>query len=530
MAGVADHLVRTALCVEHRGGDVYVFLPPLRGAAAWVELMAVLEAAANDAGVRPVIEGYEPPRDPRLNSFRLTPDPGVIEVNVHPASSFDEIVTRTETLFEAARASRLVAEKFMVDGRHTGTGGGNHVTFGGRTPAESPFLRRPHLLGSLIRYWQHHPALSYLFSGLFIGPTSQAPRVDEARTETLYELEMALSRLPADGDHPWLVDRLLRNLLIDVTGNTHRAEICIDKLYSPGGPTGRLGIVELRAFEMPPHARMAVAQSLLLRCLISRFWDDPYDGKLVRWGTELHDKFMLPHYLWADITDVIDDLAGHGMAFDPAWLEAFWEFRFPVYGVRHVGEVSLELRAAIEPWHVLGEEAAASGMARYVDSSVERLQLKVTGLTDERYLVTCNGRALPLRSTGTQGEFVVGVRYRAWAPPFSLHPDLPVDVPLVFDVVDTWKNRSLGGCSYHVGDPGGRSYEDVPVNANVAESRRLARFDPDSHTPAPATVVAPSVPTTATFTNVDAGTGAPAFEPMAASREYPLTADLRSVR
>ena len=529
-AGVADHLVRTALCVEHRGGDVYVFLPPLRGAAAWVELMAVLEAAANDAGVRPVIEGYEPPRDPRLNSFRLTPDPGVIEVNVHPASSFDEIVTRTETLFEAARASRLVAEKFMVDGRHTGTGGGNHVTFGGRTPAESPFLRRPHLLGSLIRYWQHHPALSYLFSGLFIGPTSQAPRVDEARTETLYELEMALSRLPADGDHPWLVDRLLRNLLIDVTGNTHRAEICIDKLYSPGGPTGRLGIVELRAFEMPPHARMAVAQSLLLRCLISRFWDDPYDGKLVRWGTELHDKFMLPHYLWADITDVIDDLAGHGMAFDPAWLEAFWEFRFPIYGVRHVGEVTLELRAAIEPWHVLGEEAAASGMARYVDSSVERLQLKVTGLTDERYLVTCNGRALPLRSTGTQGEFVVGVRYRAWAPPFSLHPDLPVDVPLVFDVVDTWKNRSLGGCSYHVGDPGGRSYEDVPVNANVAESRRLARFDPDSHTPAPATVVAPSVPTTATFTNVDAGTGAPAFEPMAASREYPLTADLRSVR
>jgi len=529
-AATAEHLVRTALCIEERGGDLYVFLPPLRGAPAWVELMSVLEAAATEADVRLIIEGYEPPRDPRLNAFRLTPDPGVIEVNVHPAENFDEIVQRTETLFEAARASKLLAEKFMVDGRHTGTGGGNHVTFGGRTPAESPFLRRPHLLGSLIRYWQHHPSLSYLFSGLFVGPTSQAPRVDEARTETLYELEMALSRLPTgESEQPWLVDRLLRNLLIDLTGNTHRAEICIDKLYSPGGPTGRLGIVELRAFEMPPHARMAIAQSLLLRCLISRFWDDPYTGKLVRWGTELHDRFMLPHYLWADISDVIEDLSDHGMPFDPAWLEAFWEFRFPLYGVRHVGDISLELRAAIEPWHVLGEEASASGMARYVDSSVERLQLKVTGLTDDRYRVTCNGRALPMRATGTRGEYVVGVRYRAWAPPFSLHPDLPVDVPLVFDVIDTWKNRSLGGCSYHVGDPGGRSYDDVPVNANVAEARRLARFDPDHHTPAPATVVTTGVAQGATFTNVAAGDGPPVFEPMAPSEEYPSTADLRSV-
>ena len=525
-----EHLVRTALCVENRGGDVYVFLPPLRGAAAWVTLMAAIEAAAKESGVRPVIEGYEPPHDARLRSFRLTPDPGVIEVNVHPASSFEEIVERTETLFEAARLSRLAAEKFMVDGRHTGTGGGNHVTFGGTTPGDSPFLRRPHLLGSLITYWQHHPSLSYLFSGLFVGPTSQAPRVDEARTETLYELEMALSRLPDDGSRPWLVDRLLRNLLIDVTGNTHRAEICIDKLYSPGGPTGRLGIVELRAFEMPPHARMAIAQNLLLRCLISRFWDDPYRGKLVRWGSELHDRFMLPHYLWADINDVIDDLNAHGMAFEADWLDAFWEFRFPLYGVRQVGDIGLELRAAIEPWHVLGEEAAASGMARYVDSSVERLQLKVTGLTDERYRVTCNGRALPLRPTGTRGEFVVGVRYRAWAPPFSLHPDLPVDVPLVFDVVDTWMKRSLGGCSYHVGDPGGRSYEDVPVNANVAESRRLARFDPDHHTPAPATVMAPVAATGASFTETVASGAPAAFEPMDASAEYPCTADLRSTR
>ena len=530
-AGVADHVVRTALCVELRGADLHVFLPPLRRAADWVRLVAEVEAAARECDVRVVLEGYEPPADSRLVSFRVTPDPGVIEVNVHPAASFAELVERAETLHEAARACRLSAEKFMIDGRHVGTGGGNHVTFGGPTPADSPFLRRPHLLGSLIRYWQHHPSLSYLFSGLFVGPTSQAPRVDEARTETLYELEMALSRLPSgESERPWLVDRLLRNLLVDLTGNTHRAEICIDKLYAPTGAAGRLGLVELRAFEMPPHPRMAIAQSLLLRCLISRFWDAPYTGELVRWGTELHDRFMLPHYLLRDLDDVIADLAAHGLPYEREWLDAFVEFRFPLYGIRQIGDIRLELRAAIEPWHVLGEEAAASGMARYVDSSVERLQLKVTGLVDERHRITCNGRALPLRATGARGEYVVGVRYRAWAPPFSLHPDLPVDVPLVFDVVDTWSNRSLGGCAYHVGDPGGRAYEDVPVNANVAEARRLARFDPDRHTPAPATVVAPAVPTAPSFESVAAGSAPPVFESLAASAEYPCTADLRSAR
>jgi len=525
---VAPYEIRTTLCTEIRDDTLYVFLPPLTEATHWVTLIAALERACKTAGVSPVIEGYEPPGDSRLQSFRITPDPGVIEVNIHPSTSFRDLVNRTEALYEEATICKLTAEKFMVDGRPTGTGGGNHVTMGGMTPADSPFLRRPQLLGSLIRYWQHHPSLSYLFSGMFVGPTSQAPRVDEARTETIYELEMALSRLPqGDSDSPWLVDRLLRNLLIDLTGNTHRAEICIDKLYSPSGPSGRLGIVELRAFEMPPHARMSIVQALLIRCLISRFWQSPYSGKLVKWGTELHDRYMLPHFLWQDIVEVIDDLNQHGFEFKSHWLDAFFEFRFPVFGERKIDAITLELRSAIEPWHVLGEESTESGMARYVDSSVERLQLKVSGLTDERHVVTCNGLALPLLSTGTPGEYVVGVRYRAWQPPFSLHPDLPVDAPLIFDVIDTWNNRSLGGCAYHVSDPGGRSFEDKPVNANVAETRRLTRFEHDQHTPQHVDVRSTGTTSEVQFEDLPAGHSEWQEERLPKNLDYPYTADLR---
>ncbi len=524
---ITERVIRTTLCVEIRDNCLYVFMPPLRSAESWVRLMACLERACLQADVYPVIEGYEPPRDARLESFRITPDPGVIEVNIHPSGNFKDLVHKTEALYEAARLSRLGAEKFMVDGRHTGTGGGNHITMGSNTPANSPFLRRPDLLRSLITFWQHHPSLSYLFSGMFVGPTSQAPRIDEARSESLYELEMALSRLPAgDSNKPWLVDRLLRNLLIDLTGNTHRAEICIDKLYSPDGPAGRLGIVELRAFEMPPHARMSIVQTLLVRCLISRFWKQPYEGELIRWGTELHDKFMLPHFLWHDIKEVIADLKSHGYGFDEQWLDAFWEFRFPVLGTRQIDNITLELRAGIEPWHVLGEEAAAGGMARYVDSSLERLQLKVSGYTDSRYKITCNGYVLPLRPTAISGEFVVGVRYRAWQPTFALHPDIPVDTPLVFDVIDTWSNRSLGGCSYHVSDPGGRSYDDVPVNANVAEARRLARFDDNLHT-APATVMTPILAGGAQFNPTEPLEQVITTGVIDVNPEYPCTADLR---
>jgi uncharacterized protein (DUF2126 family)/transglutaminase-like putative cysteine protease len=484
----APWIIRTALCVEPRNGRLHVFMPPAETTQDYLDLIAGIETAVTEMGVPVIIEGETPPRDPRLNKLAVTPDPGVIEVNMHPSKSWDELVSRTNILYEEARQTRLGTEKFMLDGRHTGTGGGNHIIIGGEAPADSPVLRRPDLLRSLLSYWQNHPSLSWLFSGLFIGPTSQAPRVDEARNDSLYELEIAFKEMDRQLDisgktPPWLVDRLFRNLLIDSSGNTHRSEFSIDKLYAPESSSGRLGLVEMRAFEMPPHARMSLAQHLVLRGLIAKFWQQPYTNDLVRWGTDIHDRWMLPHFCETDFKDVIQDLRDYGYPFEFDWFAPHFEFRFPRIGDLAQRDIEIELRTALEPWHVLGEESGGGGTVRYVDSSVERLQIKARGLAGDRFAITCNNHRVPLHPTGTSGEGVAGVRYRAWQPPVCLQPTIPAHAPLRFDLYDTWNQRSLGGCTYHVAHPGGRSYETFPVNSYEAESRRLARFFRQIHTP-----------------------------------------------
>jgi uncharacterized protein (DUF2126 family)/transglutaminase-like putative cysteine protease len=508
----------TALCVELRRGHPHVFLPPLTDFGHFAELVAVIEAAAAARATPVVIEGYSPPSDNRLERFSVTPDPGVIEVNIHPSASWPDLVLNTQTIYDEAAAVGLCAEKFALDGLHTATGGGSHLTLGGPRPADSPILRRPDLLRSLVTFWQHHPSLSYLFSGRFVGPTSQAPRIDEGRHESLYELEIAfaeLDRLAAEGPTlPWQVDRLLRNLLVDLSGNTHRAEFCIDKLFAPESERGRLGVVELRGFEMAPHPQMALVQGLLVRSLVARFWAEPYRGRLVRWGTELHDRFLLPWWIAADIRAVAEDLAAHGFPFETAWIDPFLEFRFPRHGIADIDGVSLELRAAIEPWNVLGEDGAA-GSSRFVDASLERVQIRVDGLTPSRHAVACNGVEVPLHSTGTPGSFVAGVRFRARRLPSALHPTIGVHSPLHFDLVDRWTKRSLGGATYHVVHPGGRSYDRVPANAKEAEARRASRFQRSGRADGPIELDGP---------------GAIGHDGFSGGGEYPRTLDLRRVR
>ncbi len=505
----SDDIVHTALCVEARFGRLHVFMPPAQRLEDYLDLISAVEQTCQDTGLPVIVEGYLPPSDDRVDYFKITPDPGVIEVNTQPSATWRSLVKLTETLYEEARLSRLGTEKFDLDGHHTGTGGGNHIVMGGAKPVDSPFIRRPDLLGSLIRFWHNHPSLSYLFSGKFIGPTSQAPRMDEARSDSVYEMEIALSQLPPVGTQvpPWMVDRLFRDLLVDTTGNTHRAEICVDKLYSPDSSTGRLGLVELRGFEMPPHSQMSLAQQLLIRATVAAFWKTPYEEPLVQWGSMLYDRYLLPYFVWQDLQSLVGELRRMGSPVNADWFAPHHEFRFPLMGELVVDGVRMELRSAIEPWYVMGEEPGSGGTARFVDSSLERMQILVEGMDPGRYAVTCFGHRVPLHRTGVSGQAVAGVKYRAWQPPRCLHPTIGIHTPLQFDLVDLKARRSVGGCTYHAVHPGGVCSDNFPINAKEAESRRTARFD--AFTLTGGEMIVPNLP------------------PQTGSEPYPVTMDLR---
>ena len=493
-AATAKVLIRTALCVEAREERMHVFLPFASQLADYLEMVAAVEDTAAHLAMPVWVEGYTPPIDGRLRFFSVTPDPGVLEINLPPAADWPELERLQTLLFAEAAKNRLTAEKFNYDGTHLATGGGSHIVVGGATVFDSPFLRRPELLRSMVAFWQNHPSLSYLFSGLYVGPTSQYPRVDEARLDALYELEIAFANLPKADCPAWVVDGLFRNLMVDLSGNAHRAEFCIDKMFPPEGQGLQLGLVELRGFEMAPHLRMSLLQSLLVRALIAMFWKTPFEGSLIRWGANLHDRYMLPHFVERDLSEVLSALRRAGFALEEKWFGAQVEFRFPKYGSVLADGLELELRHALEPWNVLAEETVSGSTVRTVDSSMERLQVKLSGIvTEGRYVVACNGRRVPLTPTGTPGEAIAGVRYRARRLSKSLHPTVPVHAPLVFDLIDTWNAKCVAQSTYFVGNPQGSLYNGRPANAEEAETRRTERFQVAQTLPATVAIPAPEI-------------------------------------
>jgi uncharacterized protein (DUF2126 family) len=487
----ATELIRPSLCVEARDGRLNVFLPYASVTANYLDVVAAVEDTCHYLNMPVWVEGYSPPADPRLRSFSVTPDPGVLEVNLPPTNNWDDLEKINAVLAEEAYRHRLIAGKFAYDGSHLASGGGSHIVIGGPTVPDSPLLRRPDLLRSMVAFWQNHPSLSYLFSGMYVGPTSQYPRVDEARADSLYELEVAFCQLPESTCPPDVLDGLFRNLLVDITGNTHRAEFCIDKLYPPENMGSRLGLLELRAFEMAPHYRMGLVEMLLVRALVCKFWKQPFGASLIRWGTALHDQFMLPHFVHRDFLEVLSQLRESGYEFEEKWFSSHLEFRFPKIGSIAAEGVELELRQALEPWNVLAEETNSGRTGRSVDTSLERMQVKITGLAAEsRYVVTCNGRRIPFHPVGETGQAIAGIRYRARRLSAALHPTVPVHTPLVFELIDTWRERSAGRCTYYAGPPNGSVHRMRPANATEAMDRRLQRFQISDPSPGPIVIPA----------------------------------------
>ncbi|MGI9212205.1 MAG: transglutaminase family protein, partial [Methylococcaceae bacterium] len=440
---------RTALSFRIRQGRIWIFIPPLTHLEHYLELITALEAAAVKREIPIMLEGYPPPEDPRLGRFSLEPDAAVLKLTLPMTRDWNlSQAALTQAYAEAARLG-LHGIHSRNTGTRMGPGGSTDLVLGGEEPADSPFLFRPQLLRSLITHWQHHPALSYFMSGRQIGPSGHAPRPDEGRPDALYELNIALSRIPhTEPALPWIPDRILRHKLADPAGDIRRAEIRIDQLYDPDRIGQRLGRIMLRSFETAENGPLATAQLLLVRALVATLAMRPVTKPLINWGTALHDRYMLPGVLWEDLKAVLAEIRQCGIPLQDEWYKPLLELRFPLLGRTQIGPITLEMRSAHEPWPILAEEVTASGVARFVDSANDRVQIEVFGITPGRHILACNGRRVPLQPTATQGHCIAGIRYKAWNPVATLHPTVPPVYELAFDLIDTWTDKVLGGFTY----------------------------------------------------------------------------------
>jgi uncharacterized protein (DUF2126 family) len=421
-----------------------------------------------------------PPFDPEHAWLTVTPDPGVVEVNLAPSPSLVEFGDQAARVWAAAAEAGLAPFRFRFNGDVTDSGGGGQITFGGAIADASPFFRYPDLLPGVLRYLHNHPALSYWFTGECVGSASQGPRPDEGARERSDELGLALEWLEHRADRGTLdrhdLARALAPLLVDASGNSHRAEVNVEKLWNPGlGARGTLGVIEFRALRMPPTPGALVAAAALFRAVIARCALAGYRAPLVDWQADLHDRWALPHFLARDLRQVLGDLDDHGLGLLPE-MRRLLQDDHRLVAVGQLPGASLSIARALEFWPLVGDTASQELRgARIVDASTERWQLAVTGGAQVDWLVV-DGRRVDLPAADSwagDDTRVIGVRRRAWVPEPGFHPGLPAQDPMVI----TWgagdHHQQL---TIHGWRPGGGPYTGLPVDAAEATARRVERI------------------------------------------------------
>jgi uncharacterized protein (DUF2126 family) len=454
LASLPPGVLPRALTAEICDGALSLFIPPFLEASSFANLLAAIEETAESLNSPPLaLEGYPPPHDDAWESLSVIPDPGVIEVNLPPAANWESLEKTVSALFLAAEQCGLRGTRLLPSGEIAATGGGGHLVLGGASMDTNPFLLKPYLLPSFLRFIQRHPSLSYLFSGRFVGPSSQAPRIDESFFEIPRELAHSLASMeemeaPAS---PIMIDAILRNLLLDYNGNTHKAEVSVDKFFNPFMPKGRLGLVEFRSIEMSPDIEQFLAIQALWRALAASFVTKPYQEPLVDWKGKLHDDFLLPFFLEEDLCKVIEYLNESGFSFERDWFLPHLKFRFPILAEEKAGDSLWHLRRALEPWPLLGEQPTASGLVRCVDSSTERLEIRLFAPSKDRkktpVTILVNGWNLPLHPH-PKGGFIGAVRFRTFILPTCLHPQVLPHTPLLIQFFDD-SGKNIGSWNYH---------------------------------------------------------------------------------